>query len=68
MYNAKCKTMKTIYINRKGQGYLETVDEFPYNNKDERKEAARCLREYRFGDPSAYFYFSKRCTKEWRDK
>jgi hypothetical protein len=44
---------------------LETVDEFPYNNKEERKEAKRCLNEYRISDPSANFYMSSRPCKEW---
>jgi len=49
-----------IYIQRKGQGRLETVDEFPT-----RKEAMEMLEEYRISDPSAYFYLSTRPCKGW---
>lgn len=49
-----------IYIQRKGQGYLETVDQF-YNYK----EAKLMVKEYRISDASAEFYLSQRCCKEW---
>lgn len=55
----------TRYIQMKSNFGLETVDEFPYNNKEERKEAKRCLNEYRISDPSANFYMSSRPCKEW---
>lgn len=48
------------YIQRKGQGYLETVDEF-----DTRKEALEMLTEYRISDPSAHYYLSTRPCKDW---
>ena len=51
------------YIQRKGDGYLETVDEF-----DTYKEAKAMLAEYRMSDPSAQFYLSSRACKEWREK
>lgn len=51
-----------FYIQRKGQGHLETVDEFPT-----MKEARAMLTEYRISDPSAVFYISKRACKGWRD-
>jgi hypothetical protein len=51
--------MKT-YIQRKGAGYLETVDEF-----DSRKEARAMLAEYRLSDPSACYYLSSRACKDW---
>lgn len=51
------------YIQRKGQGYLETVDEF-----ETFKEARAMLKEYRMSDPSAEFYISSRACKEWRDE
>ena len=60
--------MKTRYINLKGAHGVETVDEFPYNTKEERKEAARCLAEYRLADPSGCYYMSQRCTIEWKER
>lgn len=50
-----------IYIQRKGNGYLETVDEF-----ETRKEARAMLAEYRMSDPSAEYYLSSRACKNWR--
>ena len=44
-----------IYIQRKGSGYLETVDEFTT-----RKEARSILAEYRLSDPYASYYLSQR--------
>ena len=55
----KAKTTK-VYIQRKGDGYLETVDEF-----DSRKEARAMLAEYRMSDPSGYFYLSSRPCRAW---
>ena len=49
------------YIQRKGNGYLETVDEFATS-----KEARAMLKEYRLSDPSAHFYISQRACKGWR--
>lgn len=54
--------MKT-YIQRKGDGYLETVDEF-----STRKEARAMLAEYRMADPSAIYYLSSRPCKAWREQ
>jgi len=54
---------RTFYINMKGSYGIETVDEF-----DDRKEAVRCLKEYRFGDTSNYYYLSQRCTNDWKNK
>lgn len=51
-----------IYIQRKGDGYLETVDEF-----ETRKEASDMLKEYRMSDSSAHYYTSSRPCKAWRD-
>ena len=48
------------YIQRKGQGYLETVDEFPT-----RKEACLMVKEYRISDFSGIYYLSCRPCKEW---
>lgn len=55
------KGFNVVYIQRKGQGYLETVDEFAT-----RKEARAMLAEYRMSDPSAHFYLSSRCCKAWK--
>lgn len=49
-----------FYIQRKGQGYLETVDEF-----DSRREAQKMLMEYMISDPSAIYYISSRPCKAW---
>ena len=51
-----------LYIQRKGQGYLETVDEV-----ETRKEANELLSEYSLSDPSAEYYISKRACKAWRE-
>jgi len=48
------------YIQRKGNGWLETVDEF-----GTRKEAKEMLLEYQIGDPSGFYYISTRCCKDW---
>lgn len=48
------------YIQRRGNGYLETVDQF-----DTLKEARLMLAEYRLSDPSAYYYISSRACKGW---
>lgn len=53
----------TYYIQRRGQGYLETVDEF-----ETRKEAGEMLGEYRMSDPSAYYYVSTRPCRAWGAK
>jgi len=52
--------MKTYYIQRRANGYLETVDEF-----NSHKESRQMLAEYRMSDPAAYFYISSRCCKAW---
>ena len=51
------------YIQRKGQGYLETVDEF-----ETLKEARAAIKEYQLADHSAEYYISSRACKEWREK
>lgn len=58
-----------IFINRKGQGYTETVDQigpedFP-TAKERRKEAKRLVNEYRLSDPSGAFWLSSRACKGW---
>ena len=49
------------YIQRKGNGYLETVDQF-----ETAKEARAMVKEYRLADPSADYYISTRACKDWR--
>ena len=49
-----------MYIQRKGQGYLETVDEF-----DTNAEARKMVKEYRLSDSSAHYYISQRCCIDW---
>jgi len=50
-----------FYIQRRGDGYLETVDEF-----STWKEARAMLAEYCFADPYAMYYLSSRACKAWR--
>lgn len=57
------KPASTVYVNRRGQGYTETVDEFTT-----RKEARAMLSEYRMVDPSAHHYLSSRPCKGWNDE
>ena len=49
-----------IYIQRKGDGYLETVDEF-----NTRKEARLMLAEYQISDPFGFYYLSSRACRGW---
>ena len=49
-----------IYIQRKGDGYLETVDAF-----ETRKEARAMLSEYQLSDYSAVYYLSSRACNAW---
>jgi hypothetical protein len=49
-----------FYIQRKGNSYLETVDEF-----DTKEEARAMLAEYRTSDKSANYYLSSRATRNW---
>lgn len=50
------------YIQRRGDGQLETVDEF-----ETLKEARAMLTEYRMCDPTAAHYISSRACKDWRE-
>lgn len=52
-----------IYIQRKGNDYFETVDEF-----ETQEEAARMLLEYAVSDPGAEYYLSKRPCKTRKEK
>jgi hypothetical protein len=49
-----------IYIQRKSNGYLETVDAF-----DNIKEARVMLKEYQLSDRTAEYYLSRRACKAW---
>jgi hypothetical protein len=49
-----------IYIQRKSEGYLETVDAF-----NTIKAARVMLKEYRLSDSSAVYYLSRRACKAW---
>jgi hypothetical protein len=51
-----------IYIQRKGDGYLETVDEF-----ETLKEAQQMRAEYQLSDSSAHYYTSSRPCKAWKE-
>jgi len=53
-------TKSKVYIQREGNGYLETVGEF-----DTRKEAREMLAEYRIADPYAEHYISSRPCANW---
>lgn len=58
----------TKYINRRGQGYLETVDEMEVESKVDRHELYKLLFEYKLSDSSAVFYISTRCCKNWKQE
>lgn len=50
-----------VYIQRRGDGYLETVDEFATV-----AEARKMVSEYALADPYGYYYISRRACKDWR--
>jgi len=50
-----------LYIQRKDNNTLETVDEF-----ETRKEAREMLTEYQMSDATASFYMSTRACKGWK--
>ncbi len=50
------------YIQRRGQGQLETVDE-----STTMREAVKMLTEYQISDPSAEYYISRRSCKDWNE-
>lgn len=54
---------QTIFIQRRGNGYLETVDEV-----DGWQEARRLLGEYRLSDPDAHYFTSRRSCKAWKEE
>jgi hypothetical protein len=54
--------IRMIYIQRRDQWQLETVDEFAT-----MKEARAMLTEYRLSDPSAHYYTSSRPCNHWKE-
>jgi hypothetical protein len=50
------------YIQRRGNGYVETVDEFK-----SYKEAMEMLREYQQADRWAHYYTSPRPCSDWKE-
>jgi len=54
------KTASTIYVQRRDNNYLETVDEF-----NSMKEARTALKEYRLSDKVGTYYLSSRACKAW---
>jgi hypothetical protein len=59
--------MRTRYINYRSKYGIETVDEFSFNTREERKEASNMVREYNLAFHGGC-YLSQRPTKEWRNK
>jgi hypothetical protein len=53
----------TFFIQRRGQGYLATVDEV-----ENLAEARRLLVEYCLADPSAHHFISRRACRAWKDR
>ena len=56
------KPAASYYVQRRGDGQLETVDQF-----DTRKEAQEARKEYVMADPTAVHYISRRPCKGWND-
>lgn len=61
------KSNKTIYINSKRNGKIETEDQFPNNTRQDKKYSKDMLKEYQMSDQTANYYLSQRSTKDWRD-
>ena len=59
---------RTVYVQRREGRTVETVDQFPYNTREERKEAQRCRDEYNMSDRTATHYLSRRACKGWNDE
>ena len=51
------------YIQRRGDGWFETVDEF-----ETKAEANEMLVEYIMSDPTAEYWISSRCCNSWKDE
>lgn len=51
-----------LYIQRKSNGKLETIDEV-----EDAKEAYRLAREYNLADQTATHYVSKKACKSWSE-
>jgi hypothetical protein len=54
--------MRKLYIQRRGDGYLETVDE-----AETYREAMHLVAEYRMSDYSASYYVSQRACANWSE-
>ena len=57
-----------MYINRRGQGQLETVDELDVKTREDRKELRRLVGEYQMSDRSAEHYASSRACADWKKR
>lgn len=57
------------YINRRGDGNIDTVDNLDSNDFPDRrsfkKELSRLLSEYQLSDPSGEYYSSQRSVKDY---
>jgi hypothetical protein len=49
-----------IYIQRKGDGHLETVDA-----RNSIKQARALIKDYQLSDKTALYYLSRRACKAW---
>lgn len=58
---------KTRYINIETPHNIDTVAQFPYNTKEERKYFAKILKEYQLSDKYNTYYSSQRCTNDWKN-
>lgn len=59
--------MKTRYINMQDGRDIETIDEFPANTREERRELQKMLNEYRLAyGGHGFIYISQRATKNWK--
>ena len=54
--------MSKFYIQRKDKQYLETVSE-----SENRKQAVKDLKEYRYSEPGVIYYLSSRPCKNWSE-
>lgn len=59
--------MRKRYINIETNGIVETIDEFPIDTKEDRKELRRCFAEYLLWH-NVKIWISQKCTKDWGTK
>ncbi len=57
---------KIRYINRYTNTETETVDQFSYNTKEERKYVQKMVKEYRLSDCTVGYALSQKCCKDWK--